>query len=230
MQLCVMWWKFVVLISVLAVAALTPACGPQMVSEEPCDFVLSSDGQRVSWAHALPVVIHLHDSVPQAALPAFEAAFDQWNQQMGREMFQLGGWVSGAATPTGDRTNVIYWASNWEPNRETEQARTTLRWTGKKIVDADMKINGVYMNNYGVNISTATPSPYQLDLVSLVVHELGHVLGRGHGKSEINDLTDHEYSALVATLEPSVMHAKLRQGVVRRTLSDYDRQMMACEY
>jgi predicted Zn-dependent protease len=72
-----------------------------------------------------------------------------------------------------------------------------------------MRINA---KNFSYNMSDDT-SFTNVDLDSLLVHELGHVLGLAHN-----------------TEDGSAMHATLDEGQVRRKLGDVDLQDLKCEY
>ena len=104
---------------------------------------------------------------------------------------------------------MIYWFNSWDPAKPTEQARTTIYWSGSEVFEADMRINASnFTYNYEPGANFAN-----VDLDSLVLHELGHILGLAH-----------------TTAVGSAMHATLDEGQVRRKLGTVDLSDLKCEY
>ncbi|MBK7843247.1 MAG: matrixin family metalloprotease [Bdellovibrionales bacterium] len=105
---------------------------------------------------------------------------------------------------------MIYWLRQWESDRRTEQARTTVYWTGSRIYEADIRVNAqnfLFYNGDGSEIFSG------VDLVSLMVHEFGHVLGLSHNEAAA-----------------SVMATTLASGTLRRVPSKTDLDSIHCEY
>src|SRR5690606_33904804 len=106
--------------------------------------------------------------------------------------------------------NIIYWLKEWDPSRTFEQARTTIYWYDSQIYEADIKINAEHFSySFGDE-----PEVGRVDLESLVLHELGHVLGLAHPE----DGSD------------SVMNAYLRSSYLRREPLPMDLSSLSCEY
>lgn len=185
-------------------------CGMQPKPEKSCNFVMNSFNQRVSWAPSVPVVLYVHESVPTDAIPTIQDAMDKWNTRFGRNLLVLGtGVVSGENRPVRDGRNVIYWMLNWdEALRFREQARTTILWSDKNLFEADMMINA----NQPLDWSDI-PSIGKIDLESLMVHELGHVMGLAHVEGK-----------------GTVMARELNTGILRREPQEIDLQSLSCEY
>ena len=187
------------------------ACGRKLEPEEPCNFVQNSQMQRVSWKDRMPVKLYIHASVPTQYYSSIELAVDQWNRAMGREMMriELTG-VSGDNIPKRDGASMIYWLNQWEDDRRTEQARTTVYWTGDRIYEADIRINGEFFSFYG---GDGAESFSGVDMESLMVHEFGHVMGLSHNGDK-----------------GSVMAVTLSSGTLRRTPGKDDLDSLRCEY
>lgn len=168
--------------------------------------------QRVSWEHSVPVYMSVHTSIPQDVYGDVQAAVDRYNSTMGRELIRIVAWgVSGPNKPSRDGTSMIFWDSNWDASlRYTEQARTTIYYSGRQLYEADLGVNALFFQGY---VSTQALGSTQLDLQSLLVHEFGHVLGLAHNSAQ-----------------GSVMAASLKAGVYRRDLSGVDIDSLHCEY
>ena len=206
--------KFLVGALVIIVALFIQACGGQLAPQEPCNFVQNSQFQRVSWQARVPVKIYLHSSVPYTYYSAIEGAIEEWNQALGKEVLRLElTGVGGYPLPSRDGANVIYRLNTWEENRRLEQARTTLYWAGNRIYEADIRLNGRYFRFYKGDDGSGGGGFSGVDLRSLMVHELGHVLGFSH-----NDRKD------------SVMYKTLPSGTLRRKLGKKDVASAKCEY
>lgn len=201
------WISFVfILIGLLGIQA----CGRKFNPEEACNFVQSGNLQRVSWKERIPVKLLIHTSVPTEAYGAIERAVESWNRDFGREILVIEAWgVGGSNSPVQDGHNIIYWMTSWETSRANEQARTTIYWHGNQIFEADLRLNA-----YNYSLFTGPGSNVSgVDLESLVLHELGHVLGLAH-----NDNLG------------SVMNISLSSGQTRRTLDAQDVESLRCEY
>lgn len=186
------------------------ACAPK--SQEDCGFVQNVYGRRISWKGRLPVVLRLHESVPQSHVGAIYAAVSTWNQAAGKTVFEIQNGITHLGAGR-DNANVISYASSWEPDRMSEQAKTSIHWIGDQIQEADIRINdserapGVKAHHFywltgsGVNIE------------ALVLHELGHVLGLKHKDAG-----------------QSVMNTYLANNNDRIQLASTDADSLVCEY
>ena len=204
----------------VAGAILTQACSRHLNPEKPCGFVQSSELQRVSWKENFPVRYMIHNSVPNEAYGAIRAAMEHWNIQLNKEVFKIEIYgVGGVNEPRQDNVNVIYWMNQWEADRASEQARTTIYWTGSRIYEADIRVNAAFPYHFPED-DLLTPqgdvdqsSIVGVDFKSLMIHELGHALGLAH-REEVE----------------SVMPTTLASGIDRRQLSKADVDSVKCEY
>jgi len=170
--------------------------------------------QRVSWGSQVPIKLYIHQSVDAKYWPAIEAAVDTWNKEIpGKDLFKIEGTgVTGSTTPSRDGYSIIYMMNTWEADKPNEQARTTIYWTGNQIYEADIRINA-HNFNFNYQTTSATGTFFGVDLQSLVLHELGHVLGLAHTGTK-----------------GSVMAVSLSSGVERRDPSTGDLNDLRCEY
>ena len=149
--------------------------------------------------------------MPSEAYAAIDKAIGEYNARLGgREIFKIvARGVDGDLNPANDGYSMIYWFNSWDPTRKTEQARTTIYWTGNEIFEADIRINAHdFTFGYGENMNST-----EVDLNSLITHELGHILGLAHNATH-----------------GSVMNFSLDQGQDRRVLGAVDMTNLKCEY
>lgn len=200
------------ILAAITLALAMQACSRPLPPQASCNFVQNPEQQRVSWKTRLPVKLYIHNSVPVNAYSSLDQAVAEYNQKVGagREIFRIvARGVDGAAEPRKDGNSVIYWLNTWDPNKPTEQARTTIYWSGVQIFESDIRINA---KNFSYYMGDAT-SFNNLDLTSLMVHELGHALGLAHNNGN-----------------GSVMNFSLDEGQDRRKLSSADISNLDCEY
>lgn len=184
------------------------ACGVKPAPEESCNFVQNADLQRVSWSSGVPVVMYIDESVPAVYRDAVKRAAATWNNDIGHEVIKIGG-VTKMNGPAQDGANVIYFLDAWEEDRTNEQARTTVYWAGTRIYEADIRVNNRDFNYFWGD----SPMPGRVDIESLILHEMGHVLGLGH-----------------STTAKSVMAKSLPSATLRRDLTQDDLSSIRCEY
>lgn len=185
------------------------ACGPKFKSQEDCGFVQNVYGQRISWKGKFPVPIYIHSSVPEQFIPVIESSFRVWEESAGKQLFYIAGISGGPNEPRRDGVNTIYWMNTWESNRSQEQARTSVYWEGDEIRESDMRINAKDFTFY----DQVPVDGKDVHLESLIVHELGHVLGLKHQDGA-----------------SSVMATYLQSSTVRTTLTNNDLNSIRCEY
>jgi hypothetical protein len=184
-------------------------CGTKREAQPDCGFVQNVYGERISWKDSAAIPLYIHESFPAAMLPALQKAMARWDLVLGRTAFRIAQTGYQSSSPAQDGVNVMYWLKTWEANKTTEQARTSVYWVGDQIKEADIRINSKNFNFY---LDTATAGN-SVHLESLLVHELGHVLGLKH-RDEAG----------------SVMATYLAAQTQRTNISKVDVQDLKCEY
>ncbi len=201
------------LAAVVVIAFFIQACAPKVSPQESCNFVMSNDSQRVSWAYAEPVIMYVDSSVPPEYFASIQSAINTWNTTLGREVLKLGGWSSANPAERQDGVNLIYFVPSWPETTKDKQAITTIHWAADRIFEADIRTNG---NPTHFQYFTGdTPVPRRVDFESLMLHEFGHVLGLEHPTVETAG---------------TVMARRLNDGVLRRTPSPANVSDLKCEY
>jgi hypothetical protein len=210
----------VLIIIAALIASLMPACGPKPEPQESCNFTQNVYGERLSWKKNLPIPIYVHSSFPSQYLPALYEAINVWDNGMGKKAFQvMNEHMDGPLEPGEDHRSVIYWMNNWESSMmNEEQGKTTAYNIGNEIIEADIRINASHATagsgtaGFGFYLNAPTKGR-DVHLESLLIHELGHVLGLKH-----NDNGE------------SVMDTHLSASTKRTSLSSSDLSSLQCEY
>lgn len=205
--------KMMSLAAVVVMGFFVQACAPKVSPQDSCNFVMSNDSQRVSWGTSAPVILLVDSSVPPEYYASIQSAVKTWNDRLDREVLKIGGWSTAYPTEKQDGVNVIYYIREWPDSSKEKQAITTIHWAADHIFEADIRING--NTSYFQYSTTSTVDPLKVDFESLILHELGHVLGLEHPKVETGG---------------TVMARRLDQGVPRRTPAPLDVSDLKCEY
>lgn len=179
----------------------------QPAAQDPCGFVQNAYGQRVSLKSGPPIKLYYDANFPTQYYADVQTGIQTWETIIGHKVFDLQSDPLPASSPTQDGVSVIYWLDDWDPALESQQANTTIYWDGDQINEADMKFDASYYT------MSDDPNNTSVDMASLVLHELGHVLGLKHDDAD-----------------QSVMATYLSSGFERRVLYTADVSHIQCEY
>ncbi len=197
---------------VVVVSLVLQACG-KLAPELSCNMARNSQKQRVAWTDArLPVKLYIHNSVPRKHHEDLKKAVEFWNNKSNQELFEIVSFFTdGNSSPKRDGYNMISWKDTWESENSTEQARTQLNWSKTSLYEADIVVND---HNFDYATFDEELKGKIVDFTSLMIHELGHVLGLAHNEDQ-----------------SSVMNTKLAYGEDRQeTENIVDVKSLSCEY
>lgn len=207
----------------LLVANYLSSCAPR--PQEDCGFVQNIYGQRISWKtnSKSTVKIVIHESVPTELRGAIHRAAATWERQVGHKVIDISeDSTLLAGSPSRDQKNGIYFLSEWESNRTSEQGRTSVYWAGDQIQEADIRINAYDFSYYDQNpqqligsysLKKLGQSPREgYSFEALILHEMGHLLGLKHRDGS------------------TVMATHLAAFTNRTQLAVTDQSAISCEY
>jgi len=172
-------------------------------------IAVTSTGKPRHWK-SLPISLCKTDSLPSSAVKALEQAAGTWNRELGKPVFTLN---CKAKTGTFERENAdehsVFWVrKNFEKTGDPLALARTLSSYDEdsgEMVDADILINA--QNFDWRNI--------RADLKSILIHELGHVLGLQHlFTSTVSVMNQYPYQS----------------GIVRHRLGDYEVRAIKKQY
>lgn len=215
-------FKKILISGILLIAAsYLGSCAPK--PQNDCGFVQNIYGQRISWKLKSTVKIVIHSSVPVELRPAIYRAAATWEKQVGHKVVEFSEDSTQLnSSPARDQKNGIYFLSEWESDKSSEQGRTSVYWAGDQIQEADIRINASDFSYYDQNPQqligsyglkkSGRPSSDGYSFEALILHEMGHLLGLKHRDGS------------------TVMATHLAAYTNRTQLASVDGQAMSCEY
>lgn len=159
-----------------------------------------------------PITLYRHISFPEEYTPTLEKAVSAWETVAGKKLFQFSTEVITTENiPTEpDGKYVIYWQKEWNNNQsEIEQGQTHIYENDNFIAEADILINGS-MKDFSFFVDTPN-NINEVHLESVLIHELGHVLGLQHSSSQT-----------------SIMYTHLKANEVRNQIPEEDATKLKC--
>jgi len=174
---------------------------PWHVPNKQCSgFIKDSFGYNMT-QEKLPVDIIINQDLIEEEETAIRSAIDTWNRSTGIDLFVLR-----VAKDSSDPGSIRY-LKKWEYEK-THTAQTNIIPRGHFIKEFSILLN-TDLYQFSTNYS-----PTAVDLQSVILHELGHVLGLDH---ETNDLQ-------------SVMNPNMNPGEYKRDISFSDISRVKDQY
>lgn len=195
----------------------TVSCSPSKISKVSylsqqqmlCGGFEIKNQKSVYWAQDFPIRYQVSSNFPETHYVAVSKAVEIWNTTFNTTIFELNlEDTVNMQSPKGDGRNIIYWTENWTYEKQ-KHATTFMYLHANNLVEADIAVN---IDEFNMGLPGTVTSEY--DLTSILVHELGHVLGLKHED----------------VVAGSVMQTYILPGEVRQTLSKTDIANIQCMY
>ncbi len=188
------------------------ACGRDLSPQKACGFNISTNQRlRVSWK-SQGVTMHVHSSVDSRFHEEIRDAARTWNEVLKTSYIRIvmgeTGWNE-PSSPSQDGRSTIHSLTSWNEDKSAQQAVTTSYWRGSSIFEADISLND---KDFDFFVSDES-GRRKVHLLSLMIHEMGHVLGLVHNDSS-----------------SSVMRPYLESNTQRVSLGEDDINAIYCEY
>lgn len=177
------------------------------------------------WAK-LPIPYKFSASLTDEQKRGLISAMETWEKAVGKKLFEY----SGDDSKTGDNFNDLYSSlddringhyedNDWSKTGKPENVLATAIWDNAAydnqiIATADLRFNSQYYIIGDSFTLSATPEKEVVDMESLALHELGHLLGLSHVDAEKDP-----YSIMNPTLY-------IGEGLANRRISKGDIELI----
>lgn len=179
-----------------------------------------ADFLDLRWSSSdLPIKVYISNSYEINVQNAIISAMNTWNSAIGFDVFEheivnnIYDYDSIEAFLNDNLTSVSF-PSRWPAQTvDFVLASTSLKRVGNRIIKGDIMFN---VTNPKYEFSASLPLNDKVDIESVVLHELGHLLGLNH----VDTAEDHY----------SVMHKSIGKNQTKRVLSEKDIENILKKY
>ena len=204
------------------------------------------DGIQVpnGWGNQIPISYSLSYELSGDAKQAIETAMAKWEHAVGRKLFvdngssdsRTGDDFDDLYSSLSDRINGYYRDDHWEKTGKEKQVIATTIWNTVMdnenspglfyINTADIRFNYQYYNLGDSYKTIAADHRQVVDIESIALHELGHLLGLAHIDSNLDPHSVMKPSFLVGE---NLSSRKLSKGDIERIQIIYGCVGYACD-
>lgn len=231
------------------------ACGTQMykvsVAEdvEPSKMAtanpLSSDKTSTQYGiHALkgwnnqPIPFRFGKDLTEQQKIHLMASMERWEWAVGKKIFQYSGEHSGVTGDTfkdlysslNDNVNGHYMDDHWSKTGKSDNVLATTIWNNSTdvsiIAKSDIRFNSEHYTIGDSLTIKAAPNKEVVDMQSLSLHELGHLLGLTHVDEDVDSLSIMNPSLFIGE---GLTSRALSRGDIERIQTIYGCTGKACD-
>lgn len=196
-------WRVWAILFVLIVSCI----GEEVLAGNQCDGFIKSNGRYIKQYGEFPIMIYLNKKLIYEYHGQVRLAVEIWNRAIGFEIFRVSPEVDQSeARDHKDSKSVVYVSYGDGQVASNEAAATYSKEINGGIVDSDIVLNGTIP----LSIDQEAGKHHVL---SIFVHEFGHVLG----------LADNQRKT-------SVMYMGLYAGQYKAELDKQDLKNIRCAY
>lgn len=186
----------------------------------------------------LPISFRFSPSMNQVQKIHLMAAMKKWEWAIGTKIFDYSGEHAGVTgdsfkdlySSLNDEINGHYLDDNWSKTKKPDHVLATTIWNNGTdfsiIAKADIRFNN---QHYLIGDSfelKATKEREVVDMQSLALHELGHLLGLGHVDENLDSLSIMNPSLFIGE---GLTSRKLSRGDIERIQTIYGCKAEACD-
>ena len=186
----------------------------------------------------LPITIKLGEDMNEEQRIHFLAAIRVWEWAIGQNLFEYHGTHSGVSGDTfedlfsslDDNINGHYLDNNWGKTDKPNRVLATTIWTTtadySQVAKSDIRFNHERFVIADSLIHSGTHSRDIVDMQSVALHELGHLLGLAHIDAEVDSHSIMNPSLFIGE---GLTSRRLSKGDIERIQLIYGCQGVACD-
>jgi hypothetical protein len=190
----------------------------------------------------LPIQFATSEELSPAQRAGLVSAMKTWELAVGRRLFVYGGDDNRAGdsfadlySSLPDKVNGHYLDDNWAKTGKPDAVLATTIWDNSSpstIATADIRFNSNHYTIYdsldseGLRLTSLDPAKEIVDMESLALHELGHLLGLAHMDAESDQYSIMNPSLFIGA---GLASRKLSEGDIMRIQRIYGCEGESCD-